>query len=133
MTDRCGRTRMLQCKYHGWTYTLEGSLRGVPRFNRVDLFDKSEFGLREIETQIWQGLIFVRICLEGIPLNDSLTGIPERIAPLRLDGMNFYKQVRYESSATTTIRICPYAANAGTARIRATRSPPASSLWPATG
>ena len=29
-----GNADMLICKYHGWTYRLDGMLRGVPHFNR---------------------------------------------------------------------------------------------------
>ena len=40
-----GHADMLICKYHGWTYRLDGMLRGVPHFNRVELFDKKNYGL----------------------------------------------------------------------------------------
>src|SRR2546422_4950312 len=41
-----GNADMLMCKYHGWTYRLDGMLRGVPHFNRVELFDKRDYGLK---------------------------------------------------------------------------------------
>ena len=44
--DRCGSAALLQCKYHGWTYRLDGSLRGVPRFEAVlERARKMEAGL----------------------------------------------------------------------------------------
>ena len=30
----------IQCKYHGWTYNLEGSLVGAPNMDEVENFDK---------------------------------------------------------------------------------------------
>src|SRR5439155_11675851 len=42
-----GNADMLICKYHGWTYRLDGMLRGVPHFNRVELFDKRDYGRSE--------------------------------------------------------------------------------------
>ena len=38
--DGCGR--VLQCEYHGWTYQLDGTLRGVQHWNLVELFDRED-------------------------------------------------------------------------------------------
>lgn len=87
-----GTSSVLQCRYHGWTYKLDGSLRGVPQFNRVDLFDKKDFGLVPVERQAWQGLHFVRLN-EGGPdkpdLENLLDGISNRIAPITLDDYKY--------------------------------------------
>ena len=40
-----GCANALQCKYHGWTYLLDGTLRGVPAMDRTELFDKRDYGL----------------------------------------------------------------------------------------
>lgn len=92
-----GTTSVLQCRYHGWTYLLDGSLRGVPQFNRVDLFDKKDFGLQPVETGSWQGLHFLRLEDQGPSLVKLLEGITDRIAPIDLT------DYRYHSSATYTI------------------------------
>ncbi|PIQ63819.1 MAG: (2Fe-2S)-binding protein [Bacteroidetes bacterium CG12_big_fil_rev_8_21_14_0_65_60_17] len=80
VTAPCGTARMLQCQYHGWTYRLDGMLRGVPRFDRTELFDKRDYGLTEIAVATWEGLVFV--CLrpdETPPLAEIMDGIRERI------------------------------------------------------
>jgi len=59
--DEAGECGMLQCKYHGWTYTLEGMLRGQPRFDRVELFDKKDFGLVPVDLAEWEGMLFARL------------------------------------------------------------------------
>ena len=61
LATKDGNAAVLQCQYHGWTYLLDGSLRGVPHFDRVELFDRKDFGLVPIEVDCWQGLIFVRL------------------------------------------------------------------------
>jgi choline monooxygenase len=81
--EPCGHVTMLQCKYHGWTYRLDGSLRGVPRFDRSELFDKRDFGLKPVRLQSWEGILFVDLSGEAPPLEEVLGGIRERIAPLR--------------------------------------------------
>ena len=56
-----GTTTVLQCQSHGWTYLSDGSLRGVPDWNFVELFDEKDFGLEPVELSTWDGLIFARI------------------------------------------------------------------------
>ena len=91
-----GNCRMLQCKYHGWTYKLDGSLRGVPRFDRVDLFDKKDYGLVPVEIDFWEGLIFIRLSKGDKALSSLFKGITERISPNKLDKKMFYTRVKYE-------------------------------------
>ncbi len=52
-----GRESRLTCRYHGWTYGLDGSLKAAARV--PDGFDKSKFGLRRLHTRVFDGLIFV--------------------------------------------------------------------------
>jgi len=88
--------KMLQCKYHGWTYKLDGSLRGVPKFKYAELFDKDDYGLSAIPVEIWDGLIFVRLGLEAEPLSKQLGGIKESVHPLRISDFVFHSRVSYK-------------------------------------
>lgn len=90
-----GTTSVLQCKYHGWTYLLDGSLRGVPQFNKVDLFDKKDFGLEPITLKIWQGLVFIRLSPKKYSLDKLLDGIDKRISPINLSNFRHYKDETY--------------------------------------
>ena len=51
----------LVCPFHGWVYNLDGTLRGAARPNTFPPMDKNEFALGSIETEIWHGLVFIRI------------------------------------------------------------------------
>ncbi len=110
-TDACGRLRkgVLQCRYHGWTYRLDGTLRGVPRFDRTDLFDRKDYGLVPVPLDTWQGLLFV--CLDpdaAPPLPALLDGIAERIAPMRLDAVHFYRRVAYDVQCNWKVYVDNY-------------------------
>ena len=52
---------VIKCPYHGWTYTLDGRLLGVPREDDFPDFDRSEYGLHDVELEEFHGLVFVRI------------------------------------------------------------------------
>lgn len=91
-----GTTSVLQCRYHGWTYLLDGSLRGVPQFNRVDLFDKKNFGLEPVKLKTWQGLIFVKLMRNNLLLNKLLEGASKRLGTIDLSCFSHFCEVRYE-------------------------------------
>lgn len=95
-TEPTGCVKALTCQYHGWTYLLDGSLRGVPRWDRVDLFDRKDYGLKPIRVETWQGQVFVNLDAAAEPLARSVEGIAERIAPVRLDTMTFVRRIDYE-------------------------------------
>ena len=40
-----GNRKSLQCRYHGWTYGLDGALRACPEMEETEDFDKEDFGL----------------------------------------------------------------------------------------
>src|SRR5690606_32638065 len=50
----------LICPFHGWVYNLDGTLRGAARPRSFPEIDKDAFGLIPLETEIWNGLIFIR-------------------------------------------------------------------------
>src|SRR5438034_9622314 len=91
-----GNADMLICKYHGWTYRLDGMLRGVPHFNRVELFDKKDYGLTPIHLATWEGLVFVNLARRPKPVETLLAGIRERIAPARLERRSEERRVGKE-------------------------------------
>ena len=87
---------MLICKYHGWTYRLDGMLRGVPHFNRVELFDKEDYGLTRVPLALWEGLAFVHLGPAPEPIEATFAGIRERVAPTRLGALRFARELTYE-------------------------------------
>lgn len=91
-----GTKTVIQCQYHGWIYLDDGSLRGVPDWNLVELFDKKDFGLDPIEIDIWQGLIFARGQKSKLNLENLLHDIEDRISPLNLSGLQHYIELTYD-------------------------------------
>ena len=70
MTEPQGRLPQLRCPYHGWTYSLEGELKGTPDFAGVCNFDRAANGLVPAETAVWEQWVFVRLeCSGAEPLH----------------------------------------------------------------
>ncbi|HET7025364.1 MAG TPA: Rieske 2Fe-2S domain-containing protein, partial [Gemmatimonadales bacterium] len=103
-----GRANALRCQYHGWTYLLDGSLRGVPRMDRSELFDKKDFGLTPVAVDTWEGLVFVHLGRKPAPVGKTLSGILERIGPHALAGMRFSTRVNYEVACNWKVYVDNY-------------------------
>src|SRR5262249_790255 len=53
MTEPEGHASTLRCPYHGWTYSLEGELKGTPDFDGVCNFDRGRNGLVPVRLETW--------------------------------------------------------------------------------
>jgi choline monooxygenase len=67
-----GKRPVLQCGYHGWTYSLDGTLRTTPEFEGVADFDRASCRLPQFQAAIWNELVFVNLDPRGESLEDFL-------------------------------------------------------------
>lgn len=83
-----GCERALVCRYHGWTYELDGGLRHVPGEHGFPGLDKDARGLVPVESAERHGVVFVR--QDGPPIADAeLDELPPLIgSPYRLLGVD---------------------------------------------
>ena len=81
----CGH--VMRCPFHGWTYSLDGRLKSVPRLQTFESLELSEHGLVPLELEVWQGLIFIRFESGGEPVASQLHAIEERVSSYRLADM----------------------------------------------
>jgi choline monooxygenase len=95
MTAPCGKVDRLRCPYHGWTYDLAGQLRGVPEFDGVCGFDKAATGLVPVAVASWEGLVFVHLDADPMPLPAYLGALVDQVAPLGLDRLAFRERREY--------------------------------------
>jgi choline monooxygenase len=76
----------IRCRYHGWTYRLDGSLIGVPEGLAFgDKLDKSQLGLMPARVEVMCGLVFVNLDPGAIPLADLVGDLPQRLGRYRID------------------------------------------------
>lgn len=67
-----GKRPVLQCGYHGWTYSLDGSLLKTPEFNGVECWDAKSVALPKFPVAVWNELIWVNLDRDAAPLPDFL-------------------------------------------------------------
>jgi len=96
VTQACGKASILQCPYHGWKYSLDGSLKGMPEFDGVQNFDRSENGLLPVRVEAWECFVFVNLDPEAAPLRDFLGRLAARVAPLGISRLYYFDRRTYD-------------------------------------
>jgi Rieske 2Fe-2S family protein len=88
-----GNAKVFSCPYHGWTYGLNGALRGARMMG--DGFDPAAHGLDRVNVAIFEGLIF--ICLSESPPNLALAlaRLKPHVAPFGLENAKIAHTRRY--------------------------------------
>jgi choline monooxygenase len=100
---------MLQCRYHGWSYSLDGKLAGTPHFDGVKGFDKKNCKLAEVHLGIWEGLVFVNLAEKpDHPLDEIFAGARERIKHLPVKGKKFHRRIRYQANCNWKVYMDNY-------------------------
>ncbi len=68
-----GKTNSFVCPYHGWSYSLDGALRGVPHpESYADQLEKGELGLVSLRVEEYAGMLFATFKDDIEPLVDYL-------------------------------------------------------------
>jgi phenylpropionate dioxygenase-like ring-hydroxylating dioxygenase large terminal subunit len=71
VTEASGSRKTLQCRYHGWTYGLDGSLRVARRSEQDPKFPAyGPLGLFPAKVETWGGLIFANPDVDAPPFSD---------------------------------------------------------------
>jgi Rieske 2Fe-2S family protein len=80
--------KAIRCRYHGWTYRLDGSLIGAPEaLTFGDRLDKAHLGLMAARVEELCGLIFVNLDGDAPALADLVGDLPERLERYRIPSL----------------------------------------------
>jgi choline monooxygenase len=90
-----GNCGVLRCPYHGWTYDLDGCLKGAPEFEEVRNFNKADNGLVPVRVESWENFVFVCLSETGPSLREFLGDMADRIIPLKISNLKFFERRSY--------------------------------------
>ena len=79
LVEGSGRTRLIACPYHAWSYELDGKLRNAPRTRGLTGFDPTGICLTEVRLEVLCGFIFVNLDSEAPPMAAAFPGVEEAI------------------------------------------------------
>jgi choline monooxygenase len=97
MTEPEGKAAQLRCPYHGWTYSLEGALKGTPDFTGVCDFDRAQNGLVPVKLAEWEQWVFVKFDKsDALSLEGFLTKqLVEEIRQIKLTNLHWFERRYY--------------------------------------
>jgi phenylpropionate dioxygenase-like ring-hydroxylating dioxygenase large terminal subunit len=100
-----GVAQHLRCPYHGWTYGLDGGLKGAPEFAGVCNFDRADNGLVPVKVATWDNFVFVHLNPEPPPLESFLGDLAGQIST---SGLRFFARKTYTLACNWKVYIDNY-------------------------
>ena len=79
LAEGSGSCRRIVCRYHAWSYNLDGRLFRAPNSEGVEGFDPSKIRLNELRLQVLAGIVFVTIDDNAPDLATLVPGLEEEI------------------------------------------------------
>ena len=73
------KSRVFSCKFHSWTYGLDGALVGAARTEKLKNFDKREFCLKPVRVEEFAGFVYVNLEQDARSMADLYPGADEVI------------------------------------------------------
>ena len=104
--DKRGCSRKLVCRYHGWSYNLDGVLHSAAHM--PDSFDKSEVRLKKIHTGILEGMIYINFAEQPAAFEPVREDLSECLRPYRLDRAKVAHRQTYSIKANWKLSVENY-------------------------
>jgi choline monooxygenase len=107
-TAPSGVAQHLRCPYHGWTYGLDGLLKGAPEFAGVCNFDRASNGLVAVRAATWEQFVFIALDENAPALETFLGDLPANVAPLALSNIHFFGRRTYNLACNWKVYVDNY-------------------------
>ena len=103
-----GSASIFRCPYHGWSYGLDGALKGAPEFEGVCSFDRGQNGLVPLQVGIWEQFVFVNLDPNCEPLSAFLGKLIPRVAPVSPKNLHFFERRVYSLNCNWKVFVDNY-------------------------
>lgn len=105
-----GNRKTLQCRYHGWTYNLQGKLLRSPEFEGAKNWNAEQFSLRKVLVEEWGPFVFVNLNPDSKPLQHFLGNIPNEVREksFAIDDMKLVERREYTIKCNWKVYIDNY-------------------------
>ncbi len=101
-----GRAKSFTCRYHGWTYGLDGQLKAAA-YMAAD-FDKAQYPLKRIQVRVLHGLIFINFAPEPCDFAAIANDLAEPLAPYQLERAKVAERRNYPINANWKLAVENY-------------------------
>jgi phenylpropionate dioxygenase-like ring-hydroxylating dioxygenase large terminal subunit len=77
--------KAMTCAYHGWSYSLDGSLKHAPRSEFEADFDASECSMKPVQVAVWGPTIWVNPQIDAPSFDEWIAGLKQQVADNGID------------------------------------------------
>ncbi|MEO5598241.1 MAG: aromatic ring-hydroxylating dioxygenase subunit alpha [Novosphingobium sp.] len=92
LTEGCGHAARFVCKFHGWTWKLDGTVAKVVDRHEwpEDLVSDELLNLVPVKVGRWSGWVYVNLDPDSISLEEHLAPAKAYLDPFDIGGMNYH-------------------------------------------
>lgn len=94
-----GQLGRLQCPYHAWCYSFDGSLKNAPHTAAIANFDPAANGLHPVRTATVEGLVLIDPSGSAPPAEDHVGDLTAHLARYRTGELQRTTRTTYEVNA----------------------------------
>ena len=88
VAEGAGNCKYFSCRFHGWVYDTDGTIKHVPDESQFHDLDKSKLNLDPVHCEIWKGFIFVNFSpTPAETLLEQLAEIGDKLADFPFEQM----------------------------------------------
>lgn len=75
-----GNRPVIACPYHGWSYNLDGSLRGAPAMAANAGFRRGDYRLPQLRCEEWLGWVLVTLNADARPVGEHFADVENLVS-----------------------------------------------------
>ena len=96
-----GKTRLIVCPYHAWSYHLDGRLQAARRSELIENFDANKVCLTQVQIETFCHLVFVNLDPHAAPLHQQSGGLSTEVLQYAPDlaDLTFAHRLTYQIKA----------------------------------
>lgn len=107
MTAPKGNAPAFNCRYHGWTYDLQGNLKAAPEMGCERNFDKAHICLPKFQVKEAGPFVFVNLSRESSDCVEFLSPLMEKVSPV-MPSLKWHSQKTYSVNCNWKVYIDNY-------------------------
>jgi choline monooxygenase len=108
LAQGCGHAARIVCRYHGWSYSLQGQLLRAPEMDGTQGFDTAGIHLEPVQVHVFGPMIFAALGSEVPPFELYHAGFAGECAPFNLDRMQHVLTREYPVASNWKVYVDNY-------------------------
>ena len=108
LAQGCGHANRIVCRYHGWTYSLQGQLLRAAEMDGAQPFDPAGIRLEPVQVHVLGPMIFAALDPQTPPFDGFHADLAAQCAPFQLERMQHVLTRDYPVAANWKLYVDNY-------------------------